>query len=57
MYFYDTCALLNMGETAFDEPFLVSDVTMQELENIKNDTRRDSSVRYRARKTAKLLDT
>lgn len=57
MYFYDTCALLNMGETAFDEPFLVSDVTLQELENIKNDTRRDSSVRYRARKTAKLLDT
>ena len=57
MYFYDTCALLNMGEAAFDEPFLVSDVTLQELENIKNDTRRDSSVRYRARKTAKLLDT
>lgn len=57
MYFYDTCALLNMGEAAFDEPFLVSDVTLQELENIKNDTRKDSSVRYRARKTAKLLDT
>lgn len=56
MYFYDTCALLNMGESAFDEKFIISVHTLHELENIKTSRAKDESVRYRARCMAKLLD-
>ncbi len=56
MYFYDTCALLNMGESAFDENFFISVYTLSELESIKTSRTKDESVRYRARRMAKLLD-
>ena len=56
MYFYDTCALLNMGESAFDENFFISVYTLGELESIKTSRTKDESVRYRARRMAKLLD-
>lgn len=56
MYFYDTCALLNMGEAAFDEPFYISVYTLNELENIKTNRNKDESTRYKARQMAKLLD-
>ena len=35
MYFYDTCALINDQEIAFKEPFVITDVTLYELEDIK----------------------
>lgn len=56
MYFYDTCALLNMGESAFDEDFFISVYTLSELESIKTSRTKDESVRYRARRMTKLLD-
>lgn len=56
MYFYDTCALLNMGESAFDENFFISVYTLGELESIKTSRTKDESVRYRARRMTKLLD-
>lgn len=40
LYFYDTCALLNMGEAAFDEHFIISAQTLIELEDIKTSRKR-----------------
>lgn len=56
MYFYDTCALLNMGSEAFKEKFIISSQTLLELEAIKSDKRKDESTRYKARMVSKLLD-
>lgn len=56
MYFYDTCALMNMGESAFDEPFMISAKTLSELESIKTDRRKDEQTRYKARHASRLLD-
>lgn len=55
MYFYDTCALMNMGESAFDEPFMISAKTLSELESIKTDKRKDEQTRYKARHSSRLL--
>lgn len=49
MYFYDTCALMNMGESAFDEPFMISVQTLIELESIKTDRRKDEQTKHKAR--------
>lgn len=57
MRFYDTSALLNLQEKAFDEYFVTSSVVMQELENIKTSKKKTEDVRYAARKVAHLLDT
>ena len=54
--FYDTCALLNLGEKAFAEPFAVSIVTLRELENIKTSRNKDMATKYTARKVTRLLD-
>ena len=56
MYFYDTCALLNMGDAAFDENFIISAQTLIELENIKYDKRKDESAKAKARITSRLLN-
>lgn len=53
--FYDTCALLNLGEKAFCEPFTISLETLRELENIKTSRNKDQDVKYAARKVTKLL--
>jgi predicted ribonuclease YlaK len=53
--FYDTNALLELLDDAFNEFFLVSDVTLKEIENIKTSSRKDNDVKYRARKLAHLL--
>ena len=39
--FYDTCALLNLGVKAFDEPFVVAMQTLRELESIKTSRNKD----------------
>ena len=54
--FYDTCAILNLQESAFDEPFMVSSVTINELESIKTSFRKSEDVKYSARKIATLFD-
>ena len=54
--FYDTCSLLKMLEKAFEEKFMCSYKTLQEIEHIKTSDRKDQDVKYRARKLARLFD-
>lgn len=56
MRFYDTNALLFLLEGAFSEPFICSDVTLREIENIKTSAYKSEDVKYRARKLSHLLD-
>ena len=56
MKFYDTNALLELQEKVFEEFFLISSVTLQELEEIKTNRNKDDEVKYRARKITKLLN-
>lgn len=54
--FLDTNALLNLQDSAFKESFIISQKTLEEIENIKNDVRKDGEVKHKARKIAHLLD-
>lgn len=56
MKFYDTCSLLSLLDDAFDEEFVCSSKTLQEIESIKTSDRKDQSIKYRARRLARLLD-
>ena len=55
MKFYDTCALLNLLDNAFEEDFYISSVTLKEIENIKTSYNKDSTIKYQARRLANLL--
>lgn len=57
MIFYDTSALLDLKERAFDgaEPFLISSTVLSELENIKTSAIKSDDVKYAARKVTRLL--
>ena len=51
--FYDTCALLEKLHRAFSadsENFLISNITLKELENIKTSANKDAEIKYKARK-------
>lgn len=50
-YFYDTCSLIVAGESLFEtnEPFLISSITLKELERIKTASNKDIDVKYSAR--------
>lgn len=54
--FYDTNALLRLLTKAFDEQFVLSSKTIEELEHIKCSDRKDAEIKYSARKLVKLLD-
>ncbi len=54
--FLDTNALLNLQEAAFKESFVISQKTLEEIEKIKNDSRKDGEIKYKARQIAHLLD-
>lgn len=54
--FMDSNAILNLQEKAFEERFLISQVTLQEIEKIKVSGNKDGEVKYKARKVARLLD-
>lgn len=56
--FFDTNSLLNLGAKAFEEtePFVISQITLEEIESIKVDSRKDGEVKYKARIVARLLD-
>lgn len=56
MYFYDTCALINDQEVAFREPFVIADVTLYELEEIKTSRAKDEEIKVRVRKLLRLLN-
>lgn len=53
--FYDTCALLNLGEKAFAKPFFISLETLRELERIKTSKSKDEDIKHAARKVTRLL--
>lgn len=57
MIFYDTSALLDLKERAFEgtEPFLISSTVLGELENIKTSATKSDDVKYAARKVTRLL--
>lgn len=57
MYFYDTCALINAEELAYDEPFVICNITLRELEDIKTSAHKDEETKAKARKALKLLHT
>ncbi len=54
--FLDTNALLNLQEAAFKESFVISQKTLEEIEHIKTDSRKDGEIKYKARQIAHLLD-
>ena len=56
MKFYDTNALLELMDDVLVEPFVISSVTLEELENIKTSKTKTEEIRYKARKVAHLLD-
>lgn len=39
--FYDTCSLLLGLEDIFNEPFVISSITLEELEHIKTSAHKD----------------
>ena len=57
MYFYDTNALLILGEKAGDKgKFYISSITLTELENIKTSRNKDEDIKYKARRVMRFLD-
>lgn len=54
--FLDTNALLNLQDAAFKENFIISQKTLEEIENIKSSGNKDGEIKYKARKIAHLLD-
>ena len=56
--FYDTCSLLLRANNLFDEEeqFVISSITLEELENIKTSNSKDPDIKYAARKLLHILD-
>ena len=54
--FYDTSSLLLLEEEDFNKPFVISSITLEELESIKNSNYKDIDVKAKARKIITLLD-
>lgn len=58
MIFYDTCSLLNNYNKIFSnrsEKFVISNITLRELEKIKTSKTKDDETKYRAKKLCLLL--
>jgi len=53
--FFDTCSLLELQEQAFNSKFLISSITLHELENIKTSGTKDEEIKYKARRLLHLL--
>ena len=54
--FLDTNALLNLQEAAFNEKFVISQKTLEEIENIKSSSSKDGDIKYKARHVSRLLN-
>lgn len=54
--FYDTCALLNLGDQICKEPFVISSKSLEELESIKRSATKDDETKSAAWLVSKLLD-
>lgn len=56
--FYDTSSLLLLDQAELSqEKFLISSITLEELENIKTAYNKDSSIKYAARNLLRILET
>lgn len=56
MKFYDTSALLDFPpDTLLAEPFLIADITLYELEDIKTSGKKDEATKAKARTVTRLL--
>lgn len=56
MKFYDTSALLDLSpDTLLAEPFLIADITLYELEDIKTNGKKDEGTKAKARTVTRLL--
>lgn len=53
-YFLDTCALMNHCRE-LDEPIAISSITLQELNNIKENKNKTDQVRFKAREAARWI--
>lgn len=54
--FYDTNALLMLQNKAFENKFIISSITLQELEHIKTSRIKDDETKYNSRKILHLLN-
>lgn len=54
--FLDTNALLNLQENAFRENFVISQKTLEEIENIKCSANKDGEIKYKSRQVSHLLN-
>ena len=54
--FLDTNAILNLGEKAFNEHFVIAQKTLEEIENIKTSSSKDNEIKHKARIVSRLLD-
>lgn len=56
--FYDTCSLLLAGEKLFEseEKFVISSITLKELERIKTSANKDEDIKHSARLLLHLLE-
>ena len=55
MNFFDTCALLDLKQDVFDSNFLISNITLSELEEIKTSKNKDEQIKASAREVLRLL--
>ena len=54
--FYDTCSLIDLQDQVYNEGrFFVSNITLNELEQIKTSATRDEEIKWKARKVLQLL--
>lgn len=54
--FYDTCALLDLQQSIFQSKFLISSITLTELESIKTSGTKDEETKWSARQLLHLLE-
>lgn len=57
MRFFDTNALFIDKENLRKEKFVISSITLEELEEIKNSTNKDNEIKYQAREILRMLDS
>lgn len=53
---YDTCALLDLQQSIFASPFLISNITLSELDSIKESGTKDEEVKYAAKQMIRMLN-
>lgn len=56
MLFFDTCALLDLQDIAFNSKFTISSRTLLEIESIKNSRNKDIDIKLKARNISRLLN-